>query len=126
MHTLQRPPAKAETKAIHYMRFMRLILLGSNHDRHFILNMDQTPVYFLMNAKRMLEVNEQKTIHIRMSTDNTKQVTVAVTITADGTLLPPRLVFKGQPKGRIATSEFATYPATHFTTASQLCGWMKW
>jgi hypothetical protein len=35
---------------------MRRIVLGSNHDCHFILNMDQTPVYFLMNAKCTLEV----------------------------------------------------------------------
>ena len=56
MHTSQHPPAKVETEALDYMRFMRRIVLGSNHDCHFILNMDQTPVYFLMNAKCTLEV----------------------------------------------------------------------
>jgi hypothetical protein len=36
------------------MRFVRRIILGGNLDRRFILNMDQTPVYFLMNVKRTL------------------------------------------------------------------------
>jgi hypothetical protein len=43
-------------------------------------------------------------------------VTVAVTITADDTLILSTLVFKGKPNGRIATKEFPSgvYPATHF------------
>jgi hypothetical protein len=43
-------------------------------------------------------------------------VTVAVTITADGTLLPSTLIFKGKPDGPIAKKEFPSgvYPATHF------------
>jgi hypothetical protein len=41
-------------------------------------------------------------------------VTVAVTIAADGTVLPSTLVFKGKPVGRIEKSEFSTYPNGHF------------
>ena len=39
-----------------------------------------------------------------------------MTITADGTLLPSFLVFKGKPSGRIATKEFPSgvYPDGHF------------
>ena len=50
------------------------------------------------------------------SVSATKCVTVAVTITADGTLLPSTLVFKGKPHGRIVTKEFPSevYPTTHF------------
>jgi hypothetical protein len=50
-HTLQRPPAEVEGKAFDFMQFMRVIVSGGNRDMHFIINMDQTPVYFLMNAK---------------------------------------------------------------------------
>jgi len=69
-----------------------------------------------MSSKRMFEVIGEKTIHICTSTNDTKRVTVAATITADGTLLPSTLVFKGKPNGRIATKEFPSgvYPATHF------------
>ena len=38
---------------------------------------------------------------------------MAVTIAGDGTVLPPMIIFKGKHDGRIAQSEFATYPAGH-------------
>jgi hypothetical protein len=115
-HTSQRPPAEVESKAFDFMQFMRRIVGCGNRDLRFIINMDQTPVYFLMNAKRMLEVVDKKTIHICTSTNDTKRVTMAVTITADGTLLLSTLIFKGKPNGRIVTKEFprGDYPTTHF------------
>jgi hypothetical protein len=93
MHTSQCPPAKRESNTIDFMRFMRQIVVSSNRDRRYILDMDQTPVYFLMNAKRTLELIGEKTVHIRTSSDDTKRVTVAVTIAADGMVLPPVLIF---------------------------------
>jgi hypothetical protein len=87
-HTSQRPPAEVEGEASDFMRFVRVIVSGGNRDRRFILNMDQTPVYFPMSSKRTLELIGEKTIHIRTST-------VAVTIAADGTVLPSTLVFEG-------------------------------
>jgi hypothetical protein len=59
-HTRQRPPAEVESEAHKYMAYMHRIVLGGNRDRHFILNMDQTLVYFLMCAKRTLEVIGKK------------------------------------------------------------------
>jgi hypothetical protein len=52
-------------------------------------------------------------VHICTLSDDTKRVTVAVTIVADGTVLPSMHIFKDQPSGKIARTEFATYPATH-------------
>jgi hypothetical protein len=122
-HTSQRPPVEVESKAFDFMRFMRIIVSGGNRDRRFIINMDQTPVYFLMSSKRTLEVIEKKTIHICTSTNDTKRVTMAVTITVDGTLLPSTLVFKGKPDGRISKKEFSTYPKTHFYKCQE-AAWM--
>jgi hypothetical protein len=82
---------------------MRVIVSGGNRDRCFIVNMDQTPVYFSMSSKQTSVVIGKKTIHICTSANDTKHVTVVVTITADSTLLPFTLVFKGKPKGKIAT-----------------------
>jgi hypothetical protein len=64
--------------------------------------MDQMPVYFLMSTKKMLELVEKKTIHIHTLTNNTRQATVAVTITGDGTVLPLTIIFKGKHDGCIA------------------------
>ncbi len=36
-----------------------------------------------------------------------------MTITADGTVLPLMVIFKGKANGRIAKTEFGTYPAPH-------------
>jgi hypothetical protein len=125
MHTSQRPPSEIESKAFDFMRFMRCIVSGGNHDWPFVINMDQTPVYFSMNTKRMLEVVGKKTIHICTLTNNTKCVTVVVIITTDGTLLPLMLVFKGTLNGRIARTEFPSgnYLATHFYKC-QDAAWM--
>ncbi len=68
--------------------------------------MDQTPIYFLMNAKRTLELIGKKTSQFRTSTNDTKRATVAVTISGDGTVLPSVVVFKGKANGCIAKKEF--------------------
>ena len=92
---------------------MRRMVVGSNRDRRFILNMDQTPVYISMNAKRTLEVVGVKTVHVRTSTHDTKRATVAVTITGAGSVLPSMVIFKGKSNGRIARKEFRDYPTIH-------------
>jgi hypothetical protein len=106
------------------MQFVRVIVSGGNRDWRFIMNMDQTPVYFSMSSKRFLELIEEKNIHICTPTNDTKRVTVAVTITADSTLLPSTLVFKGKPDGCIAKKEFKTYPNTHFYKCQE-AAWMN-
>jgi hypothetical protein len=78
------------------MQFMRLIVSNSNRDRCFIIKMDQTPVYFTVNAKKTLEVIGKKTINVCRLTNDTKQLTIAVTIRVDSTLLPSTLVYKGK------------------------------
>ena len=52
------------------------------------------PVFFCMTRKKSLDVIGVKTIHIRTSKNDTKHVTVTVTIAADGTVLPSTVVFK--------------------------------
>jgi hypothetical protein len=123
MHTSQRPPAEVESEAFDFMRFVRVIVSGGNHDWCFIMNMDQTLVYFSTSSKQTLDLIGNKTIHIRTSTNDTKRVTMAVTITADGTLLPSSLVFEGKSDGRIAKKEFSTYPKTHFYKCQE-AAWM--
>jgi hypothetical protein len=112
-HLLQRKPDEVEAKAKDYMHLIRLLLIGPHCDLRFIINMDQTPVYFAMSVKQTLEVVGKKTIHVRTSLNDNKRATVAVTITADGMVLPLMVIFKGKPNGRIAKTEFATYPAPH-------------
>ena len=109
-HVAQRDPEEVRGEAADYMNSVRPLMEGPHRDRRFVLNMDQTPVYFSMCPKKTLEVVGTKTVHIRSSTSDTKRATVAVTIAADGTVLPAVVIFKGKPNGRIKKTEFATYP----------------
>jgi len=92
---------------------MRRIVVGPHRDMRYIINMDQTPVYFAMNAKRTIDVVGVKTVHMRTSTHDTKRATVAVSITGAGSVLPSMVIFKGKPDGRIARNEFSDYPRNH-------------
>ena len=122
-HETQRKPEEVATEAAEYMALVRQLLVGPHRDRRFVLNMDQTPCWFSMSKKRTLEVVGRKTVHIRRSTNDTKRAMVAVTITAACTVLPLMVVFKGQRTGRIATTEFSTYPTTHHYRCQQKA-WM--
>ena len=112
-HETQRRPEDVATEATVYMNLVRPLLMGPHRDKRFVLNMDQTPCWFSMSRKRTIEVVGVKTVHICNSTNDTKRATVAVTIAADGTVLPLMVVFKGQRTGQIATREFGTYPSSH-------------
>ena len=112
-HETQRRPDDVAQEASEYMDLVRQFLEGPHRNRRFILNMDQTPVFFSMTAKRTLEVIGTRTVHIRVSPNDAKRAMVAVTIASDGTVLPSMIVFKGKADSRIAQSEFATYPPSH-------------
>jgi hypothetical protein len=64
----QHKPEEIEAEASNYMHLICPLLFGPHRDRHFILNMDQTPVYFSMSKKRMLELVGKKTIHMTYAT----------------------------------------------------------
>jgi len=53
-HETQRKPEDVAQEASEYINLMRPFLEGPHSDRRFILNMDQTPVFFSMTAKRTL------------------------------------------------------------------------
>jgi hypothetical protein len=61
-------------------------------------------------------------VHIRTTPHDNKRATVAVTIVADGTVLPAIVIFKGSPKGGIATREFSSY----LTTSMYRCQENAW
>jgi hypothetical protein len=82
-----------------------------NRNRADILNMDQTPIQFSFHSQTTLDTRGKKTIHVRASTTDTKRITLAATVTGDGRMLTPFMIFKGTPNGRIANREFGTYPA---------------
>ena len=109
-HESQRPPNQVTEEALDFIRTMRPLLDMTNRDKRFILNMDQTPVFFTMVPRTTLNAVGERTVTVRSSTSSTMRVTVAVTVTAAGNMLKPMIVFKGKPAGRIQR-EFGDYDA---------------
>lgn len=73
---------------------------------HFVLNMDETPIYWDMPMATTIASTGSSTVHLRRTHSETARISVLLTIAADGTKLPPYLIFKGKADGRIATREF--------------------
>jgi hypothetical protein len=78
-----------------WLEDVREKLEQTQYSQDYILNMDQTAVYFSMHAKRTLSPQGQRTIFIRKAKDDSKRSTAAFTITASGLQLQPCIVFKG-------------------------------
>jgi hypothetical protein len=97
-------------------------LLEAGQDQRFIINMDQTPVFFTMTPKSTLQVRGSKTVSVRTYSDSTKRITVAATVTASGVMLPPYLMFNAKPNGRVARDLANFPPGAH--NAVQKNAWM--
>jgi DDE superfamily endonuclease len=83
-------------------------------DKRFIINMDQTPVFFSMTPKTTLDEHGTRSVNVRASTGSTMRITVTVGVTAAGSTLPLMIVYKGKPNGRIVhdfTDATKGYPA---------------
>ena len=106
---------------MHFIEFMMMKLVGK--DPCDIINMDQTPILYSFHSNKTLENKGMRTIHVRASTMNTKQVTFTVSLDDSKSILPPMLIFMGVPNGRIANYESSTYPISgHYLC--QLKAWM--
>jgi len=119
----QRSPESMQTEAADFMAQTRPLLQEKNRSTEFIINMDQTPVYFTLQRGRTLAKRGTRTVGIRKSIDDTRRCTFAATVTASGRFLMPLIVFKGSPCGRIVKNELPTFP-DNIIYACQDNAWM--
>ena len=73
-----------------------------------IITMDQTPILYLFHSNKTLKNKVVRSIHVCPLTSHTKRVTLAITLDASGSMLPPMLIFKGMQNGCIAIKAFLT------------------
>jgi DDE superfamily endonuclease len=71
---------------------------------HYFINVDQTAVCFESKSKYQKGV---RSVCACDSGSDTKRCKIVVTVAADGTKLPPFLIFKGQPDKRTRQSFIA-------------------
>jgi hypothetical protein len=100
-HQAQKTQSAMEEIGRDFIASMIPRLVEAGRDQRFIINMDQTPVFFSMTPKTTLQVRGSKTGSVRASSDSRKRITVAITVTASGSILPPYLIFNAKPNGRV-------------------------
>jgi hypothetical protein len=65
-------------------------------DLKYFINMDQTAVYFEMKSNTTVHKIGARTVSVQESGSNSKRATIVLAVAADGTKLPPFVVFKGK------------------------------
>ena len=95
-HKAQRDPREVESEGKEFLEYIRPRLTDGSRHPDFILNMDQTPVYHSMDSSRTIERVGARTVNVRVATNDSMRVTVAVTVTASGQKVKSMVVFKGE------------------------------
>ena len=113
----------------HFVSHVTPLLASPNCDQRYIINMDQTPVFFSMVPNKTLNVAGERSINVRTSTGSTMRLTCAVTVSAARDILRPFIVLKGKCDGRIARQfhnpqSLAFRWIAHIFVKTEL-GWMK-
>jgi hypothetical protein len=107
-----RAPEIVAGEALAFLLATRPLLVGPHHDKRYIFNMDQTPLWFSYHRSKTLQKKGAKTINVRKSTNDTRRATAALTCTAAGDFLRPMIIFKGAAEGRIVTKELPSFDPT--------------
>ncbi len=102
MNGATRPPHEVYAQALDFVVTTCLLLVGPHRNKWYIWNMDQMPLWFLYHRSKTLAKWGTTTIQVRNMSSDTKRATAALTVLAAGEWLKPMIIFKGQPRGRIA------------------------
>ncbi len=86
-HVSQKAAELAHDEATDFVKVIHPFLRGPSRDPRWILNMDQTPVFYSMHKKYTLNVKCARTVNLRCSKNESERITVAVAISAAGDLL---------------------------------------
>jgi hypothetical protein len=101
-----RSPNETYQEMTKFVAVKHPLLSGPHCKKPYILNMDLIPLWFLYCGTRTLARKGQKTIHVQQPSSNMKRATAALTLlTAAGDWLPPMIIIKGSPPGKIACKE---------------------
>ena len=108
-HKAQDDPKKKEDAATSFLLSTRNLLEQPNRSKAFIINMDQTPYDPKDSEKRTLAKKGSKTVHGKNAKTSIGRISALLAVCADGTKLPPLLVYKGKPGGSVER-EFKGFP----------------
>ena len=78
----------------------RYIRIGK-YPRSLVVNMDETPAFFYMIPAKSICKTGSKECTVRNSGCEKKHITIVLSATADGKMLPPIIIFKGKTEKTI-------------------------
>ena len=67
--------------------------------------MDETPVYFDLVPRKTIDLVGVNSCVIRSTGAEKRHVTVVLSVAADGTMLPPKIIFKGKRRLNLSAPE---------------------
>ena len=116
-------------EAKHFVSRITPLLASPNHDQWYIINMDQTPVFFSMVPNKTLNIAGERSINVRTSTGSTMRLTCAVTVSAAGDISRLSLSLRENTmEGLRVSSKIPKSPGfqwiVHIVVKTEL-GWMK-
>ena len=109
-HTAQADPQDAIDLALQWIGYIRPIVAAPNVGKRWVINMDQSPIWFSMHPKTTLDLRGVATVSGRRTCETGTRFTCTLAISANGDKLRPFLIFKGTKDGDIAIREFPTNP----------------
>lgn len=114
----QKLPSELEDKVEAFQRHVIRLRKEKNFDLSHIGNMDETPVFFDLPSNYTVDSKGAKTVFIKTTGHEKCRFTVVLSCLADGTRLPPTVIFKRKtlPKG-------AKFPSNIIVRANEK-GWM--
>ena len=91
---LQKLPADLEAKLEQFLKQVPAQHKTYDYPREMILNMDETPMYFDLIPGRTLSKKGKHHVIVQGTTATKRHLTVVLTCTAAGNMLPPMIIFK--------------------------------
>lgn len=123
----QKMPSDYEDKLISFQRFMIKMRQKNSYELGQIGNMDEVPMCFDMPPDRTVNKAGEKTVQIKTSGHEKSHFTVVLSCCADGTKLPPLVIFKRKtiPKERMPAGVIVRVHEKGWMEEKGMIDWIK-
>ena len=92
----QKLPTQLDQHIEKFTNYLRTTREEEEIYNDMILNMDETPVFFDTVPNKTVDIKGTKTVKVRTTRSEKRHVTLVLTVTASGEMLPPMVIFKGK------------------------------
>ena len=99
-HIGQKMPENAVKEVKKFFKKVIKERVGYPYGLELICNMDETPIFLNMPPSKTIAKKGSKTVFIRSQNQEKVRISVLLTIAADGTKLPPFVIFKDKKHGK--------------------------